>query len=66
MMVKTKHQKYGERKTDVTVSLTPSVIKGLDERAQKNGLSRSEYIEGLARGTISAEERRMLGEFLAS
>jgi hypothetical protein len=43
---------YSEMKKLVTLSMTPTALSGLDERADQMGLSRSEFVEQIGRGVI--------------
>ncbi|MGG6267133.1 CopG family transcriptional regulator [Leptolyngbya sp. AN03gr2] len=45
--------RYESPKKIMTVSLTPSAVKGLDQLARTKGLSRSELIEQVGRGSIT-------------
>jgi len=70
----------GQRKNNITISLSALGIEGLDSMAENLGLSRSELIERIGRGvypisvsvdaadtlTIAQEEAETLGEQLAS
>ncbi|MBE9157016.1 hypothetical protein IQ265_09285 [Nodosilinea sp. LEGE 06152] len=44
---------YGETKTRVNMSLTPTSVDGLDILARTFKLSRSEFIERIGRGLIA-------------
>lgn len=44
---------YGETKTRVNMSLTPTCVDGLDMLAKAFNLSRSEFIERIGRGLIA-------------
>lgn len=62
-MAKTKTAIHGQKKKDVTVTLTPEGIQKLDLRAKALGISRSELIERMARNHASlTPEQQMLGE----
>lgn len=43
---------YDELKKIITVSLTPTATSAFDAKAKEAGLSRSEYLEQLARSLI--------------
>lgn len=43
---------YDELKKVVSLSLTPTAIAGLDQFSQKLEISRSEFVERVARGVI--------------
>ncbi|NJL65346.1 MAG: CopG family transcriptional regulator, partial [Methylacidiphilales bacterium] len=49
MARKTKTAVHGQKKKDVTVTLTPEGVEILDARAEALGISRSELIERMAR-----------------
>ncbi|PSB47294.1 hypothetical protein C7B80_10190 [Cyanosarcina cf. burmensis CCALA 770] len=54
---------HGQRKKDVTVTLTPESIQALDVRAKALGMSRSELIEQIARTPLFfAPEHQTLGK----
>ncbi len=40
---------WDELKTRVNISLTPTAIKGLDELANAEGMSRSDFVERIGR-----------------
>lgn len=62
-MAKTKTAIHGQKKKDVTVSLTPEGVEKLDLRAKALGISRSELIERMARNHVSlTPEQQLLGE----
>ena len=65
-MKKKKHraarEAYGEVKARFNVSLTPSVIKFLDERAESLELSRSELMERIFRAIMSGDTQDFLSE----
>ncbi|MBC1217749.1 ribbon-helix-helix domain-containing protein [Trichormus variabilis ARAD] len=63
---KTRHAEYGENKKNVVISITPSAIAELDSLSDRFGISRSELVERFARGMISPQEAKLLGEPLAS
>ena len=44
---------YEQRKKQYSLSLTPLAVEKLDAMAEERGLSRSEYVEQIARGVIS-------------
>lgn len=46
--------------------ITTEAVESLDRQSSILGVSRSELVEMLARGTISPEEAKLLGEPLAS
>lgn len=68
----------GQRKNNITISLSAMGIEGLDSMAENLGVSRSELIERVGRGVypisvdagdtlaINQEEAETLGEPLAS
>lgn len=43
---------YDEKKKPLNLALTPTGAKMLDELAEKLGLTRSEFVERIARGLI--------------
>ncbi len=43
---------YDEKKKPLNLALTPTAAKKLDELAVKMGLTRSEFVERIARGII--------------
>lgn len=49
---KTKTAAHGQKKKDVTITLTPDAVAQLDQWAQGMDISRSELIERMARGQI--------------
>lgn len=65
MTVKANRLEYGEQKERISVNLTPTAQRLLNEQGESLGISRSELIERFARGLLSAEVRS-LGEFCAN
>jgi len=67
---------YGQRKTSIAVSLSPDGVEQLDAIAESLGLSRSEFIERIARGvylvtpattpTLDEADAEEMGKPLAS
>lgn len=60
---------YDQMKKRVNLSLTPTGFEGLDNLAGEWGLSKSELVEQIGRGTIlvsKPEEAKRLGESLAN
>ncbi|MBD0263755.1 MAG: ribbon-helix-helix protein, CopG family [Tolypothrix sp. T3-bin4] len=43
---------YSEIKKCVSIGITPTALAGLDELSQERGISRSEMIERIGRGSI--------------
>ncbi|NJR19978.1 MAG: CopG family transcriptional regulator [Calothrix sp. CSU_2_0] len=66
MARKTKTAVHGQKKKDVTVTLTPEGVEILDARAEALGISRSELIERMARSQKSSTEIQILGECYAT
>lgn len=48
---------YSEVKTSVCLALTPTAIDNLDNFAKKLKLSRSEFVEQIARGLIEISQK---------
>ncbi len=44
---------YDERKRNINLTLTPTAIDALEEKAEQLGLSKSEFIERISRGNLS-------------
>jgi hypothetical protein len=44
---------YDERKRNINLTLTPTAIDALEEKAEELELSKSEFIERIARGNLS-------------
>lgn len=64
---RTKAAIHGAKKKDFTISLTPEAALLLDGLAEQSNLSRSEFIERIARNQISLEgENLAMGELLAN
>jgi len=60
-------QFYDERKKDITVSLTPTAAKSLTLMAQARKLTRSQFLELIARHEIPlATKSEIVGELRAS
>lgn len=53
---------YNEVKKQVSLSLTPTAVKKLDDLAKKHRLSRSELIEQIARGSINLAQQDSFSE----
>lgn len=43
---------YGEMKTRITVSVTPTAVNGIDAIAESMKISRSELLERIGRGLL--------------
>lgn len=57
---------YDEAKRDMNLKMTPTAIEMLKEKADAMGLSRSELVERIARGTVPLDlDLAMLGELSA-
>ena len=52
---KGRDQLYGELKKPTMIALTPTGVEKLDELAAEFSLSRSEFIERIARGMLSVQ-----------
>jgi metal-responsive CopG/Arc/MetJ family transcriptional regulator len=52
---KGREQLYGELKKPTMVALTPTGVEKLDELAAEFSLSRSEFVEQIARGILSVK-----------
>lgn len=64
---RTKSAIHGAKKKDFTISLTPEGASLLDGLAAQLNLSRSEFVERIARNQISLEgENLAVGELLAN
>ncbi|PAX52863.1 hypothetical protein CK510_17040 [Brunnivagina elsteri CCALA 953] len=63
---KSKHREHGETKKQYSLGLTQTGVQGLDEKASKLGVSRSQLIEMIGRGEISltSVDKQFLGELL--
>ncbi|WP_425525999.1 CopG family transcriptional regulator [Halotia branconii] len=58
---------HGQRKKDLTLTLTPEGVEMLDAKAKAMGLSKSEMIERIAREQASSPlENQLLGECCAN
>ncbi len=58
---------HGQRKKDLTLTLTPDGVEMLEAKAKTLGISKSELIERIARNQASsAPERQMMGEWSAN
>ncbi|MDJ0675503.1 MAG: CopG family transcriptional regulator [Calothrix sp. MO_167.B42] len=66
MARRTKTAVHGQKKKDVTVTLTPESVQMLDAKAETLGISRSELIERMARSQKSSTEIELLGECSAT
>lgn len=55
---------HGEKKKRMNIMLTPTAASSLDDRAALMGISRSELIERMARGSVALTPDN-LGESLA-
>ncbi|MEH2261018.1 MAG: CopG family transcriptional regulator [Nostoc sp.] len=55
---------HGQKKKDLTLTLTPEGVERLDAKAKALGLSKSELIEQIARDQVSSAvpEQQLLGE----
>ncbi|MBE9210223.1 CopG family transcriptional regulator [Nostoc sp. LEGE 06077] len=58
---------HGQRKKDLTLTLTPEGVEMLDAKAKAMGISKSEMIERIAREQVSSpQEYQLLGECCAN
>ncbi|MBH8577001.1 CopG family transcriptional regulator [Nostocaceae cyanobacterium CENA369] len=58
---------HGQRKKDLTLTLTPEGVEMLDAKAKALGISKSEMIERIAREQVSSPlEHQLLGECCAN
>ncbi|WP_144416009.1 ribbon-helix-helix protein, CopG family [Calothrix sp. 336/3] len=58
---------HGQRKKDLTLSITPEGFDLLDAKAKAMGISKSELVERIARDKVSsASEQQFLGECSAN
>ncbi|WP_414530971.1 ribbon-helix-helix domain-containing protein [Nodularia chucula] len=58
---------HGQRKENITLTLTPEGVELLEVKAKTMGISKSEFIERIARNLISEnQEEQLLGECSAS
>ncbi|WP_414573354.1 ribbon-helix-helix domain-containing protein [Nostoc sp. CCY 9925] len=54
---------HGQKKKDLTLTLTPDGVEKLEAKAKALGLSKSELIEQIARDQVSSPlEQQLLGE----
>ncbi|OUL34091.1 hypothetical protein BV375_05275 [Nostoc sp. 106C] len=54
---------HGQRKKDLTLTLSPEGLEKLEAKAKALGVSKSELIEQIARDQISSvSEQQLLGE----
>lgn len=54
---RSKPEIYSEVKASVSLALTPTAIYRLDSLAKTMGLSRSEFVEQIARGLIDISQK---------
>ena len=59
-MGKTTHEKWGEPKVKTSIGLTMTVMDYIDEVREETNLSRSEYIEQMARERMARERMGIL------
>jgi dsDNA-specific endonuclease/ATPase MutS2 len=58
---------HGQRKANITLTITPEAAELLEEKAKALKISKSEFVERIARNLISeSQEEQLLGECSAS
>ncbi|WP_442940661.1 ribbon-helix-helix domain-containing protein [Nostoc sp.] len=58
---------HGQRKKDLTLTLSPEGVEKLEAKAKALGVSKSELVEQMARDQISSlTEQELLGEQLTT
>ncbi|WP_083862878.1 ribbon-helix-helix domain-containing protein [Calothrix sp. PCC 7507] len=58
---------HGQRKKDLTLTLSPEGVEKLEAKAKALGVSKSELVEQLARDQVSSvAEQQLLGECLTT
>ncbi|WP_416212622.1 CopG family transcriptional regulator [Nostoc sp. DedQUE04] len=58
---------HGQRKKDLTLTLSPEGVEKLESKAKALGVSKSELVEQMARDQISSlTEQELLGEQLTT
>lgn len=66
MARKTRTAIHGQKKKEVSMMLTPESLEFLDTQAHALGISRSEFVERMARAQKDSTETQLLGECSAT